>query len=212
MGQKVNPNGLRVGVIRDWESKWYADKKDFADMLVEDNEIREFIKKKLYAAGISKVVIERPGKNRTRITVLTARPGMVIGKSGNGIDELKAQLAKKIGKDVDISIQEVRRSELDAQLTAESVAQALERRTSFRRAMKQAIQRTMKAGAKGCKITCSGRLGGARSPDPRNTQRATFLFTRSELTSTTDSRRQTLRTAASVSRSGSITAKCSIKV
>ncbi len=161
MGQKVNPNGLRVGVIRDWESKWYADKKDFADMLVEDNEIREFIKKKLYAAGISKVVIERPDKNRTRITVLTARPGMVIGKSGNGIDELKAQLAKKIGKDVDISIQEVRRSELDAQLTAESVAQALERRTSFRRAMKQAIQRTMKAGAKGCKITCSGRLGGA---------------------------------------------------
>ena len=161
MGQKVSPHGLRVGVIKDWNSKWYADKNDFADMLIEDNKVREYVKKKLYAAGVSKVVIERAAENKIRVIVLTARPGMVIGRAGNGIDELKAALVKMTKKEVEISIEEVRRAELDAQLTAESVAQALERRVSFRRAMKQAIGRTMKANAKGIKILCSGRLGGA---------------------------------------------------
>ena len=161
MGQKVSPHGLRVGVIKDWDSKWYAGKANFADMLVEDNKIRSFVKKKLYAAGVSKVVIERAAENKVKVIVLTARPGMVIGREGSGIDELKSALVKLVGKDVDISIVEVRRAELDAQLTAESVAQALERRVSFRRAMKQAMQRTMKANAKGIKILCSGRLGGA---------------------------------------------------
>lgn len=161
MGQKVSPHGLRVGVIKDWNSKWYADKHNFADMLVEDNKVREYVKKKLYAAGVSKVLIERAAENKIRVIVLTARPGMVIGRSGNGVDELKAALVKLTKKEVEISIEEVRRAELDAQLTAESIAQALERRVSFRRAMKQAIGRTMKAGAKGIKVLCSGRLAGA---------------------------------------------------
>ena len=160
MGQKVSPHGLRVGVIKDWNSKWYADKKDFADYLIEDNKVREYVKKKLYVAGVSKVLVERRA-DKVRVIVLTARPGMVIGRSGNGIDELKAGLAKLTGKDIEISIEEVKRAELDAQLTAESIAQALERRVTFRRAMKQAIGRTMKANAKGIKVLCSGRLGGA---------------------------------------------------
>ena len=161
MGQKVSPHGLRVGVIKDWDSKWYADKKNFADYLIEDNKVREYVKKKLYVAGVSKVLIERAAENKIRVIVLTAKPGMVIGRSGDGIEVLKADLKKLTGKEVEISIEEVRRSEMDAQLTAESVAQALERRVSFRRAMKQAIGRTMKSGAKGIKIACSGRLGGA---------------------------------------------------
>ena len=161
MGQKVSPHGLRVGVIKDWDSKWYADKKNFADYLIEDNKVREYVKKKLYVAGVSKVLIERAAENKIRVIVLTAKPGMVIGRAGDGIDALKADLKKLTGKDVEISIEEIRRSEMDAQLTAESVAQALERRVSFRRAMKQAIGRTMKAGAKGIKVTVSGRLGGA---------------------------------------------------
>ena len=161
MGQKVSPHGLRVGVIKDWDSKWYADKANFADYLVEDNKVRDYVKKKLYVAGVSKVLIERAAENKMRAIVLTAKPGMVIGSSGAGIDNLRAELKKLTGKDIDISIEEVRRSEMDAQLTAESIAQALERRVSFRRAMKQAIGRTMKAGAKGIKVLCSGRLGGA---------------------------------------------------
>jgi len=161
MGQKVSPHGLRVGVIKDWDSKWYANKTNFADFLVEDNKVREFVKKKLYVAGVSKVVIERAAENKMRVTVLTAKPGMVIGRSGDGIEALKKDLVKMTGKEVDISIVEVRRSELDAQLSAESVAQALERRVSFRRAMKQQISRAMKAGAKGIKIVVSGRVGGA---------------------------------------------------
>lgn len=161
MGQKVSPHGLRVGVIKDWDSKWYADKANFADYLVEDNKVREYVKKKLYVAGVSKVLIERAAENKMRVIVMTAKPGMVIGSSGAGIDNLRAELKKLTGKDIDISIEEVRRSEMDAQLTAESIAQALERRVSFRRAMKQAIGRTMKAGAKGIKVLCSGRLGGA---------------------------------------------------
>ena len=134
---------------------------NFADFLVEDNQIRAFVKKKLYNAGVSNVVIERAAADKVRVIVMAARPGMVIGRSGEGIDEFKKQLVKMTGKNVEVSIEEVRRTELDAQLTAESVAQSLERRTSFRRAMKQPISRTMKAGAKGIKIVCSGRLGGA---------------------------------------------------
>lgn len=161
MGQKVNPHGMRVGINKDWNSKWYADKNTFADFLVEDKQIRIFVKKKLYNAGVANIVIERPASDKVKIIVMTARPGMVIGRSGEGIDEFKKTLSKQIGKSVEVSIEEIRRPELDAQLTAESVAQSLERRTSFRRAMKQPIGRTMKAGAKGIKIVCSGRLGGA---------------------------------------------------
>lgn len=161
MGQKVSPHGLRVGVIKDWNSKWYADKKDFAGYLVEDKKVREFVKKRLFAAGVSKILIERAANNQVRVTVLTAKPGMVIGRSGTGIDELKAEIEKLTGKSATINIVELRRIELDAQLTAESIAQALEKRISFRRAMKQAIGRTMKAGAKGMKVVVSGRLGGA---------------------------------------------------
>lgn len=161
MGQKVNPHGFRVGVNKNWNSKWFADKSNFADFLVEDNKVRNYVKKKLYAAGVASVVIERPTADKVKVIIATARPGMVIGRSGDGIDELKKNLVKLTGKTVDISIEEVRRAELDAQLTAESIAQALERRVSFRRAMKSAIQRTMKSGAKGIKVLVSGRLGGA---------------------------------------------------
>ncbi|MBQ1302809.1 MAG: 30S ribosomal protein S3 [Firmicutes bacterium] len=161
MGQKVNPHGLRVGVIKDWDSKWYANKKEFADYLVEDEKIRQFLKKKLYLAGVAKVLIERSAANAVKVSIFTAKPGMVIGKSGAGIEEIKADIQKLTGKEAVININEVRRSELDAQLVAESIAQALERRVSFRRAMKQAISRAMKAGAKGIKVVVSGRVGGA---------------------------------------------------
>ena len=161
MGQKVSPHGFRVGVIKDWDSKWYAGKKNFADNLIEDNKVRQYITKKLYAAGVAKVVIERASGNKLRANVMTAKPGMVIGRSGDGIDAIKKDLAKLTGKEVEIEIIEIRRPELDAQLSAEAVAQSLERRTSFRRAMKQQISRTMKAVAKGIKVVVSGRLGGA---------------------------------------------------
>lgn len=161
MGQKVNPHGLRVGVIQDWDSKWYANKKNFAEYLVEDNKVREFVKKELYAAGVSKVVIERAAEGQLRVSVLTARPGMVIGRGGDGIDQVKAKLEKLTKKSVSVNIVEVKRPDIDAQLTAESIAQSLEKRVAFRRAMKQAIQRTMKAGAKGIKVVISGRVGGA---------------------------------------------------
>ncbi|MCL1808779.1 MAG: 30S ribosomal protein S3 [Clostridiales bacterium] len=161
MGQKVSPHGLRVGIIKDWDSKWYADSKNFADYLIEDNEVRKFIKKRLYVAGVSRILIERAANNQIRITVLTAKPGMVIGRTGSGIDELKSEIEKLTKKTTSINIVEVKRPELDSQLTAESIAQALEKRISFRRAMKQAIGRTMKAGAKGIKVLVSGRLGGA---------------------------------------------------
>ena len=148
MGQKVNPHGLRVGVIKDWDSKWYADKKDFGDLLVEDNKIRKYIKKKLFAAGISKTEIERAA-NKVKVSILTAKPGMVIGRGGAGVEELRKELEKLTGKNVVINVEEVRNQDMDAQLVAESIAESLERRVSFRRAMKQGIQRTMRAGAKG---------------------------------------------------------------
>ncbi|MDR3305789.1 MAG: 30S ribosomal protein S3 [Clostridiales Family XIII bacterium] len=161
MGQKVSPHGLRVGIISDWDSKWYADKKNFANYLIEDNQIREFIKRKLYAAGISKTVIERAADNQIKVSVLTDKPGIIIGRTGSGADEIKAALEQMTKKTVRLNIIEIKRSELDAQLTAESIAQALEKRISFRRAMKQAIGRTMRANAKGVKVLVAGRLGGA---------------------------------------------------
>lgn len=161
MGQKVNPHGLRVGVIQDWDSKWYSNKKNFADYLVEDNKVREFVKKELYAAGVSKVVIERAAEGQIRVSVMTARPGMVIGRGGDGIDQVRVKLEKLTGKSVSVNIVEVKKPDMDAQLVAESIAQSLEKRVAFRRAMKQAIQRAMKAGAKGIKVVISGRVGGA---------------------------------------------------
>ena len=160
MGQKMDPHGLRVGVIKDWSSKWYADSKNFADYLVEDNKIRKFIKKKLYVSGIAKVEIERTAKF-VKVNVFTAKPGLVIGKGGNYAEILKAELEKMIGKDVNLNIVEVKNVDVDAQLVAENIAGQLERRISFRRAMKQCMQKTMKAGALGIKTAVSGRLGGA---------------------------------------------------
>ena len=160
MGQKVHPNGVRVGVIRDWNSKWYADSKNFGDYLVEDHKIREYVKKKLFISGISKIEIERTAKF-VKVNVYTAKPGLVIGKGGNLSEALKAELEKMINKEVNLNIVEVKNIDTDAQLVAESIANQLERRISFRRAMKQAMQKAMKAGALGIKTAVSGRLGGA---------------------------------------------------
>jgi small subunit ribosomal protein S3 len=161
VGQKVHPHGLRVGVIKDWDAKWYADKKNFADNLVEDNQIREYVKSKLYTSGISKIEIERAAK-RVKINIFTAKPGMIIGKGGSGIEALKKNLEQFVkDKNILINIVEVRSAETDAQLMAENIAAQLEKRISFRRAMKQTIQRAMRAGAKGVKTACAGRLGGA---------------------------------------------------
>lgn len=160
MGQKVNPHGLRVGVIKDWESRWYADSEEFSDNLVEDYKIREFLKKKLYHAGISKIEIERTA-DRVKVLVYTAKPGVVIGKGGSEIEKLKGELASYSAKKVLVDIKEVKRPDSDAQLVAENIAQQLENRISFRRAMKSCMGRAMKAGAKGIKTSCSGRLGGA---------------------------------------------------
>ena len=159
MGQKVNPHGLRVGVIKDWNSKWYAE-KDFAANLVEDYKIREFLKKRLYSAGISKIEIER-ASDRVKVAIYTAKPGLVIGKGGAEIEKIKAELTKKIGRKVLVDIKEVKRPDRDAQLVAENIALQLENRISFRRAMKSTMQRTMRAGAQGIKTSVSGRLGGA---------------------------------------------------
>ncbi|HHW91379.1 MAG TPA: 30S ribosomal protein S3 [Firmicutes bacterium] len=159
MGQKVNPIGLRTGIIRDWKARWYAG-KDYADLLHEDLAIRKYIKDKLYEAGISAVEIERAA-NRIRLTVHTAKPGIVIGRGGSGVEALRKELETMTGKQVHINIEEVKVPELDALLVAENIAGQLERRIAFRRAMKQAIGRTMRMGAKGIKVACSGRLGGA---------------------------------------------------
>ncbi len=159
MGQKVNPNGLRVGIIKDWNSKWYAE-KDFADLLVEDYNIRQFLKKKLYSAGISRIEIER-ASDRVKVTVYTAKPGVVIGKGGAEIEKVKAELQKLTDKKLIVDIKEVKRPDKDAQLVAENIAQQLENRISFRRAMKACMGRAMKAGALGIKTMVAGRLGGA---------------------------------------------------
>lgn len=159
MGQKVNPIGLRVGIIRDWESKWYAE-KDYADLLHEDLKIREYIEKRLKDASVSKIEIERAA-NRVNVTIHTAKPGMVIGKGGSEVEALRKALNQLTNKRVHINIFEIKQADLDALLVAENIARQLENRISFRRAMKQAIQRTMRAGAKGIKTEVSGRLGGA---------------------------------------------------
>lgn len=159
MGQKVNPHGMRVGIIKNWDSRWYAE-KDFADKLVEDHKIREFVKKKLMAAGISKVEIERTS-SQARVIIYTAKPGYVIGKGGAEIEKLKKDVQALSTSKVAIDIIEVKRPEKDAQLVAEDIARQLENRMSFRRAMKSTMQKTMKAGALGIKASCAGRLGGA---------------------------------------------------
>ncbi len=161
MGQKVNPHGLRVGVNKEWSSSWIADKKEFSNYLVEDNKIRNYIAKKHNGNGIAKVVIERTNKRLT-VDIYTSKPGIVIGMKGAGVEELKNDIAKIcVGKNININIKEVKRPDLDAALVAESIAVQLEKRVSFRRAMKQAMQRVMKAGAVGCKVMVSGRLDGA---------------------------------------------------
>lgn len=160
MGQKVNPHGLRVGIIKDWSSRWYADKKEFGDILVEDYNLRKMLKKQLYNAGVPKIEIERDGK-RVRLHIHCAKPGMVIGKGGSEIEKLKVQCEKMLKQPVIINIIEVKSPDLNAQLVAENIAHQLERRISFRRAMKQSMGRSMRFGAKGIKTQCSGRLGGA---------------------------------------------------
>ena len=160
MGQKTNPIGFRIAVNKDWRSKWYADKKDFARLLIEDQLIRSILKKKLEGASVPRILIERAA-TRCRVTILTARPGVVIGRKGSEIDKLKEELSKMTGKEIYVDILEVKNPELDAQLVAENIALQLERRVSFRRAMKKALQTAMDLGAEGIKIRCGGRLGGA---------------------------------------------------
>jgi len=160
MGQKVHPNGIRLGIVSDWTSKWYADSKDYADLLNTDLEVRDFLKERLKQASVSRIQIDRPAKN-AHITVHTARPGLVIGQKGKDIDELRKEVAKRMGIPVHISIEEIRKPELDAQLVSESIAQQLERRIMFRRAMKRAVQNAMRLGAEGVKVNIAGRLNGA---------------------------------------------------
>lgn len=160
MGQKVHPHGLRVGIIKEWDSVWYADKKDFANYLIEDNKIRKYIKNKLYSSGVSKVHIERTNE-RIKVTIFTAKPGIIIGRNGQAIQELGRELQKMTTQKVLVNIGEIKRPELDAQLVSEDIAKQLENRVTFRRAMKQAMNRTMKMGSLGIKTSVSGRLGGA---------------------------------------------------
>jgi small subunit ribosomal protein S3 len=159
VGQKIHPIGLRLGIVKDWESKWYAE-KNFPDLLQEDQVLRRHIKKKLGRAGISRIEIERTA-NRVRITIHSARPGIIIGRGGTGIDALKKELDQLTGKQIQLNVQEIRRAELEATLVAQNVASQLERRVAYRRAMKQAVARTLRSGAKGIRISCSGRLAGA---------------------------------------------------
>ena len=160
MGQKTHPTGFRVGIIQPWASTWFAKVRDYAVFVAEDAKIRKFVKKKLYAAGVSRILIARKAQNTT-ITVVTAKPGIVVGRGGQGIDELRQEVTKYIGRPVIINVVEVARIDADAQLVAESIAQQLEKRIAFRRAMKQAMQRTMRSGVQGIKVMVSGRLGGA---------------------------------------------------
>jgi small subunit ribosomal protein S3 len=160
MGQKVHPNGIRLGIVKDWTSKWYANTRDYAELLNKDLEVRAFLKKRLANASVSRIQINRPAKN-AHITIHTARPGVVIGKKGEDIDKLRAEVSARLGIPVHISIEEIRKPELDAQLVAEGIAQQLEKRIMFRRAVKRAIQNTMRLGAEGIKVMVAGRLNGA---------------------------------------------------
>ncbi len=162
MGQKVNPHGLRVGIIKDWDSKWYADKKNFASLIVEDRKIRDFINKDYYSAGISRIYIDRVGANDVKVHLFTAKPGMIVGKDGATVKAIRNHISKITGKTVKVDVSEVPNPDADAKLLAESVAQSIERRVAFRRAMKQAITRTMKLpNIEGCKVQVAGRLNGA---------------------------------------------------
>lgn len=161
MGQKVNPIGIRVGIIRDWDARWYADDKNYVDLLHEDFKVRKFVKDKLFDSGIARIVIERTGNTKIKVTIHTAKPGIVIGRNGSAIEVLRGELEILTGKSVSISVVEVKHPEANAQLIAESIAQALENRVAYRRAMKQHIQRAVKAGAQGIKVSCAGRLAGA---------------------------------------------------
>ena len=160
MGQKMDPHGLRVGIIKDWDSKWYANKKDFANNLVEDYEVRKYLKKAFAMAGVSKIEIERTAK-MIRASVYTGKPGIALGKSGETVNKVKADLSKKFKKDIGVNIVEIKNPDVDAQLVAENIATQIEKRISYRKAMKQAMAKAMKAGAKGIKTACSGRLAGA---------------------------------------------------
>lgn len=160
MGQKVNPIGLRLGINRTWDSRWYAGRNDYARMLHEDLKIRDYLRERLAQAGVARIVIERPAK-KARVTIHTARPGVVIGKKGADIEVIRKDLQKMTGNEVSLNIIEIRKPEIDAQLVAENIAQQLERRVAFRRAMKKAVTTTMRFGAKGVRINCAGRLGGA---------------------------------------------------
>jgi small subunit ribosomal protein S3 len=160
VGQKVNPKGLRLGIIKDWEGKWFAGKKDFSNLLLEDIRLRKFIKKKLYTAGISRIQIERAA-NRVKVTIHAAKPGIVIGRGGVEVENLRKELEAMTGKQIHVNIAEIKVPEIDAQLVAENVAAQIEKRIAFRRAMKQVVSRSMKMGAKGIKVACSGRLAGA---------------------------------------------------
>ena len=205
MGQKVNPHGLRVGVIKDWDSKWYAE-GDFADYLVEDYNIRTFLKKKLYAAGVSKIEIER-ASDRVKVIIYTAKPGVVIGKGGAEIEKIKAEVQKLTDKKLVVDIKEVKRPDKDAQLVAENIALQLENRVSFRRAMKSCMGRAMKAGVKGIKTTCSGRLGGADMVRTETYNDGTTHSRQSEQISIMDSLRQIQLTARLALRFGSTKAR-----
>lgn len=161
MGQKVNPHGLRVGVIKDWDTKWYADKKNFSKYLVEDKKIRDFVKAEFFKAGVSRIEIERKGDDKTLVAITTGKPGIIIGRQGAGIEDLKKKLAAKFSRSFFINVNEIKSVDTEAQLVAENIAKQLEERVSFRRAMKQSMSRAMKMGAKGIKTMVSGRLGGA---------------------------------------------------
>ena len=206
MGQKIHPGGLRVGVIHDWKSNWYTGKKEFADYILEDVRIREHINGKLSHAGLSDILI-RKDKQRITVDIYTARPGIVIGKSGVEVDALRKELHAITGKSVHININEIKRPELDAQLVAQSIAEQLQNRVSFRRAMKRALASAMRSGAQGIKIQCGGRLGGGEMSRSSATPRVACRCTRSAPTSTTASPRRRRRTVGSASRSGSTRAR-----
>jgi ribosomal protein S3 len=202
MGQKIHPTGFRLAVTRNWSSRWYASDRDFAGMLAEDIKVREYLKKKLKNASVSRVMIERPAKN-ARITIYSARPGVVIGKKGEDIENLKRELGKQLGVPVAVNIEEVRKPEIDAQLIADSITQQLEKRIMFRRAMKRAMQNAMRLGALGIKIMSSGRLNASKSLVASGTAKVACRVTPCAPTSTTAPRKPRPRTASSASRSGS---------
>ena len=210
MGQKVNPHGLRVGVIKDWDSRWYARNEKVGDLLVEDNKIRNYLKKTLYSAGIPKIEIERDNA-KVRIYLHCARPGVVIGKGGTEIERLRLELEKMIGKPVALNIVEVKNPDTDAQLVAENIAQQLEKRIGFRRAMKNAMGRAMRMGARGIKVLCSGRLGGAEIARTEHYHDGTIPCRPSAPTSTTALLRPPPPMAASASRCGSTRARSSAR-